>query len=241
MRTINIKDKLKEIDHPVESLMLGDFDQIGEHTAKRNRSRDNPLYKSTGCFYRANYERGLLIYSLIKKYKIMSFLEVGWGRGYSSLCAAMAMQENGFGSISTIDKNFDENHTNFLKQMIPQEWFNRIEFIKGDSKEILNNEEMKFRSYEMAYIDGGHDYETTKNDWEYAQTCNPKLVLFDDYKMKDAVSSPHDDQTIDCARLIDEIECEKKELIIMDRRIFFDDREKKDSEIKYGQVLITNV
>ena len=45
---------------------------------------------------------------------------------------------------------------------------------------------------------------------------------------------------IDCARLIDTIDDESKELIIMDRRIFFDDRRIPDEEIDYGQVLLTN-
>ena len=39
--------------------------------------------------------------------------------------------------------------------------------------------------------------------------------------------------------LIDEIEGYDKELIIGDRRIFLDDRGKSDSEIDYGQVLVT--
>jgi len=240
MKIINVKDKLKEINHPVESLSLGEFDIIGEYAAKRIRNPDHPLYHSVGCFYRANYERGLLIYSLIKEYKVMSFLEIGFGRGYGALCAAKAMQENGFGSVSTVDIDFDDNHMKMIRQIFPDDWFNRIEFLKGDSKEILNSDDMKYRSYDMVYIDGAHDYESTKNDWEYAKDHFNKLVLFDDYKLPDGAKFSTDDQTIDCARLIDEIEGYKKELIIMDRRIFFDDREWKDEDIKGGQVLIEN-
>ena len=33
MKTINIKEKLKDIGMPLESLSLGEFDHIGEHTA----------------------------------------------------------------------------------------------------------------------------------------------------------------------------------------------------------------
>jgi len=44
---------------------------------------------------------------------------------------------------------------------------------------------------------------------------------------------------IECSKLINEIEDESKELIIMDRRIFFDDRRLSDEEIDYGQVLLT--
>lgn len=240
MKIKNIKSKLKEIDHPVESLSLGDFDIIGEYTGKRNRSPESPLYHSVGAFYRANYERGLLIYSLIKKYKVMSLLEIGFGRGYACMCAAKAMQENGFGSITSIDSEDKSQNFNMLRQIFPAEWLDRIEFIQGKSSDVLSSEDMKYRSYDMAYIDGAHDYESVKNDWEYAKEHTSKLVLFDDYTMPENTKLKTDDQTIDCARLIDEIGGYQKELIIMDRRIFFDDREKTDDEIKYGQVLITN-
>ena len=43
---------------------------------------------------------------------------------------------------------------------------------------------------------------------------------------------------IECSKVIDGIKDYKKELIIMDRRIFFDDRRIKDADVDYGQVLI---
>ena len=44
---------------------------------------------------------------------------------------------------------------------------------------------------------------------------------------------------IECSKVIDQIDDESKELIIMDRRIYFDDRRLKNDEIDYGQVLLT--
>ena len=44
---------------------------------------------------------------------------------------------------------------------------------------------------------------------------------------------------IECSKVIDNITNYQKELIIMDRRIFFDDRGYTDDEIDYGQVLLT--
>ena len=66
MKIKNIKEKLKELDFDLSEISLGDFDLIGEYCAKKSRSRDSELYKSAGCFFRPNYERGILIYSLIK-------------------------------------------------------------------------------------------------------------------------------------------------------------------------------
>mgnify|MGYP001470149612 FL=1 len=61
-----------------------------------------------------------------------------------------------------------------------------------------------------------------------------KAILFDDYHLPGKVQ-----KDIECAKLIDEIDDFEKELIIMDRRIFFDDRRISDKDIDYGQVLIT--
>ena len=84
---INIRDKLLELGVPVEDLVLGDFDAIGESTAKKNRTRDKKLYSTAGCFFRPNYERGLLAYAMVKRYRPKRILEIGFGRGYWSTCA----------------------------------------------------------------------------------------------------------------------------------------------------------
>ena len=44
---------------------------------------------------------------------------------------------------------------------------------------------------------------------------------------------------IEVSSVVDGIEDKSKELIIMDRRIFLDDRGYTDDQIDYGQVLIT--
>ena len=231
MNKIHIKDKLEELNFSLDDLVLGDFDLIGEWCAKKQRGRDSELYKKAGAFFRPNYERGLLIYALILEYDIKSFLEIGFGRGYGTLCAAMAMHENGGGTITTVDPNFDQNHIERLKQAFPKEWFDMITFASGYSQEYLSGNEEK---YDFIYVDGDHRYEAVKRDWELCEDRYDKVLLFDDYiPPKD--DSPDD---IQCSTLIDSIEDDTKELIIMDRRIFFDDRGMKDDEINYGQVLL---
>ena len=74
MKEIHIKNKLKKIGMPVDSLSLGDFDSIGHFTAYKDRAEGSELYKKVGRFFRPNYERGLLIYSLIKKHNLKSYL-----------------------------------------------------------------------------------------------------------------------------------------------------------------------
>lgn len=232
MKQTHIVEKLSELNFDLEDFTLGDFDLIGEWCAKKQRGPDSELYKTVGAFFRPNYERGLLIYSLILEYDIKSFLEIGFGRGYGTLCAAMAMHENGGGSITTIDPNFDQEHIDRLKQAFPKEWFDMITFVSDHSQNYLFEHD---DSYDFIYIDGDHVYESVKRDWELCERIYNKVLLFDDYILpRDNISSD-----IQCSTVIDSIEDDSKELIIMDRRIFFDDRRLKDNEINYGQVLLT--
>jgi predicted O-methyltransferase YrrM len=231
IKRVHIKDKLNELGVNWKDLKLGDFDQIGEVTAKKKRDPSSELYKSVGAFFRPNYERGILIYSLIKHYNIKSFLEIGFGRGYGTMCAALAMSENGGGKIVSIDPNFDQDFLNQLGQLFPQQWFKMIQFVQGKSQDYLPTTEEKF---DFIYIDGDHTYAATKRDWELCKDRYNKILLFDDYHLPGKVQ-----KDIECSNLIDQIEDESKELIIQDRRIFLDDRGYTDDQIDYGQVLLT--
>jgi hypothetical protein len=86
----------------------------------------------------------------------------------------------------------------------------------------------------MIYIDGDHRYDAVKNDWENAKNAANKVILFDDYHLPGKVQ-----KDIEVSSLIDSIEGYDKELVIMDRRIFLDDRGYTDDQIDYGQVIIT--
>ena len=231
IKKVMIHEKLKSLGLSVDDLKLGDFDQIGEVTAKKKRDPGSELYKSVGAFFRPNYERGILIYSLIKHYNIKSFLEIGFGRGYGTMCAALAMSENGGGKITSIDPNFDQDFLNQLSNIFPQEWFQMMQFIQGKSQEYLPSTEEKF---DFIYIDGDHTYFATKRDWELCKDRYNKLLLFDDYHLPGKVQ-----KDIECSNLIDQIDDDSKELIIQDRRIFLDDRGYTDDQIDYGQVLLT--
>lgn len=233
MKTIDIRKKLQALGSSVEKVSLGDFDAIGRFTAERHRERGTELYNKVGAYYRSNYERGILISELIKAYKIESMLEIGFGRGYSTFCAAKTFDELGIdGKIVTVDPAFDENHLKSLQSVFPAKWFSYITFVKGTSTQALPQIKEDF---DFVYIDGDHSYEGTKYDWDMTKNKWKKCILFDDYHMPSK-----NDPGIQCRDLIDSIEDETKELIIMDRRIFFDDRRIPDDQVDYGQVLLTN-
>ena len=231
---IHIREKFKQLGVNIDDLKLGDFDQIGEMTAKKRRDPGTDLYNNVGAFFRPNYERGLLIYTLIRKYNLKSYLEVGFGRGYSCLCAAFALSENGGGSIVTVDPNLNEDFLNNLAKSCPKDWFSMIRFINGKSQEFLADEKQANEKYDLIYIDGDHTYAATKRDWELCKDKYNNFLIFDDYHLPGKVQ-----KDIECSNLIDQIEDDSKELIIMDRRIFLDDRGYTDDQIDYGQVLIT--
>jgi hypothetical protein len=233
MEKLLIKEKLKKIGIDIKSISLGDFDQIGEFTAKKDRSPDKELYKSVGCFFRPNYERGILQHCLIEKFDLSSILEIGFGRGYSTFCMARAMCDlNIDGQITTVDPNLNEDFLKQLYSIFPKQWFAKINFIKATAESFY--EENPNESYDLIYIDGDHRYEAVKIDWNYAKSHFNKFVLFDDYHASDKKQ-----KDIECSTLINEIEGYHKELIIMDRRIFFDDRMISDEDINYGQVLLS--
>jgi hypothetical protein len=236
MRHVFIQQKLEELELPLSDIALGDFDFIGEFTAKKNRSQNDALYKSAGAFFRPNYERGILIYSLIRKYKLTSFLEIGFGRGYSALCAAKAMHDNGLpGAVYSVDIKFDQKQFDIIKGTMPNEWLSRIVCVQGDSKQVLPEVFEKQPQFDFVYIDGDHRADAVKADWELVKDRWSNFCLFDDYHLPTKKEAD-----IECAMVIDSIEHPTKELIIMDRRIFFDDRRISDKDINYGQVLLTN-
>jgi predicted O-methyltransferase YrrM len=233
MKKILITDKLEEIDFSLDYIKLGDFDYIGEYTAKKNRNPESDLYKTAGCFFRPNYERGILLYSLVSTFEIESYLEIGFGRGYSAFCVAKAMCDKGIdGKIVTIDPGLDKDFLSNLSKVFPGEWFDKIQFVKGTSQEGMRDIKEKF---DMVYIDGDHRYDAVKLDWDMTKKLYNKFLIFDDYHLP-----TKEQKDMEVSKVVDNIKDKSKELIITDRRIFFDDRGYSDDDIDYGQVILTN-
>lgn len=237
MKIVHIKEKLKELGVEVDQISLGRFDEIGEFCAKKKRDPNDPNYSKVGAFFRPNYERGILLYYLIRLTGAKKILEIGHGRGYSTFCAAMALHDSGIsdGKITTVDVKFDQNLLQGLSQILPQEWFKLVQFVQGPSSEMIPKLEGNF---DIVIIDGDHSYEGTKKDWEAVSNRFNKLVIFDDYHLPSK-----EDPGIQCRKAIDEIDyqsfdCDEPTLTKLDRRIFIDDRGYTDDQIDYGQVIL---
>lgn len=234
-RVINVKDKLMEIGVSVNDLNLGHYDYIGEITAKKTRDPNSEMFKTVGCFFKPNLERSILIDSLIKRYRLESLLEVGFGRGYTSICAAKTFSElGGNGQVFTVESNVDDNHMQALSQIFPQEWLGRIQVARGTSQEILPN----LRDpYDIAMIDGDHTKEAVLCDWDNVKDRWTCFCLFDDWLMDvgtDPAIQVH--EALADVVLPSDVTCE---LIVTDRRIFLDDRQWPDERVRYGMLLLT--
>tara|TARA_B110000438_G_C15698911_1_gene600138 strand:+ start:86 stop:961 length:876 start_codon:yes stop_codon:yes gene_type:complete len=165
-------------------------------------SKSTPMNSENVESHSINYERGILLYALIAKYKPQNVLEIGTAKGYSTLCMAWAMHDHNIpGTIYTIDPSLDtkfkikiNDEINILttpqlwKKIAPYEWTSKIKPLVGYSGEIMNKH--KFPKIDFAYIDGHHVYEAVEHDfYAFLNTSSDNFrILFDDYALSDGVT-----------------------------------------------------
>ena len=147
------------------------------------------------------YERGILLYGLIKKFKPKNILEFGTARGFGTLSMAYAVHENNNnGTIHTIDLtghtepikhirkisgSYEEKQTTRKKLWtdiaVPTGWLNSIKFIHGHSGTIVEQHDLP--KIDFFYIDASHFYEAIKNDFFLSLLLSNDISVFllDDY------------------------------------------------------------
>tara|TARA_Y100001936_G_scaffold835_1_gene717 strand:- start:90 stop:977 length:888 start_codon:yes stop_codon:yes gene_type:complete len=154
--------------------------------------------------YSVNFERGILLYALVSKFKPKNILEIGTAEGFSTLCMAWAMSDSNIdGKIYTIDpKPFDlrteriisweENPTQkttllstkeLWNKCARKEWIEKIDVLTGFSGEIMKEKSSKLPKMDMGYIDGHHVYEAVLHDfYAFIKVASKNFnLLFDDY------------------------------------------------------------
>lgn len=170
-------------------------------------SKMTPMYPENKELHIINYERGMLLYSIVAKYKPLNILEIGTAKGYSALCMAWAMDDYDIpGTIHTIDPTLDtkfeiviDDNTHVLS--VPQlwdrfasdKWLSKIKPFSGYSGEVMGK--FKFPKIDFAYIDGHHVFEAVEHDF-YAFldiSSDDFRILFDDYALSDGVTKLIDD------------------------------------------------
>ena len=193
MRHIDIKDKIPEL--LPDSPNWGLFVRVGDLT----KLRGNP----DGTFHHANYESGLLLYSLVMKFRPTQILEIGTGRGYGAMCMAMGLRDAGIdGKIITLDVHaYDQKQEwaiddgngprieNLSLKDVWEKHFDddlrgRIEHRQGFSSDGMERllAEGNFHP-QLIYIDGDHTYTITRHDLFASMllAARPFRILMDDY------------------------------------------------------------
>jgi predicted O-methyltransferase YrrM len=129
-----------------------------------------------GKKYRRNYERSILIMSLIKAFNVKSFFEFGTGRGFVTAAASIMNVP----VIYTVDSESTKTAINLLTKLGIKT--DSIVFINKKSDQIIID---NFPKFDLVFIDGGHDYKSVKNDYEIAcKICDRGLIVFDDFRNK---------------------------------------------------------
>lgn len=107
-----------------------------------------------------------LIYFLLKKCDIKSFLEIGTYKASTFLVIREFLKKKNKDLVSlTID---------------PNKWVSDdfINFFKINYKQICSN--LIQENFDLIFIDADHSYETVKKDYENALSLSPKYILFHD-------------------------------------------------------------
>lgn len=193
MNRVDVEPFVKSLGIPIPP--LEEFWKLGDLTGLR-QNKD-------GRFYRANYERGILLYALVAKYRPQTILEFGTGRGYGCLCMAWSMEDHKIpGCIYTIDQIPQEESFPWaidwgkgptIEKLARSEvwpkaalasWITRIKVLTGWAGQVMRR--YQGPKIEMAFIDGGHDYEAVCHDfYSVLQVAADRFgILFDDYAPK---------------------------------------------------------
>ena len=105
----------------------------------------------------AELETCYLLYSLVRRLLPLKVVQVGTCEGISSAFIAQGLEDNGAGTLWTIDVNRCHSAREFIKGMDLE---HRICFLQGDSKDMP----LPMAPFKMAFIDGDHHYAVALND-----------------------------------------------------------------------------
>jgi hypothetical protein len=193
MRRVDVKDKVAELlPHPPD---WDRFLRLGNLTKLRVRP--------DGSFYRANFESGVLLYALVRRFRPRVILDIGTGRGFSALSTAMALCDGGIdGRVVTVDvRGYDEEQEwpidlghgpRVARLSLREVWeghvepslIERVERRQGSSEAVLGAliAGGHLRAG-LVYIDADHSWRGVRHDYlaSLMLVDVPFRMLLDDY------------------------------------------------------------
>jgi predicted O-methyltransferase YrrM len=158
---------------------------------------------ANGDFYLSNFWRGPMLYSLVRRLKPRTILELGTGRGYGALSMALALNDGDVDSrVITVDRTpadvkydwayVDSSGDNkianvslndFWRENIPESLTSRVDFRCGDTADVHNLLADIGSKVDMVFIDGDHSYNGVALDFlsSYSVSAPNAVFVFDDY------------------------------------------------------------
>lgn len=196
MRTTSASEKVLALNCSLPEQQW--FDRIGDLTALRGSEADG--------FYRSNYARGPILYSLVATHRPATVLEFGTGRGYGTACMARALVDHEInGQVFTVDMiAFNDPQTwpidrgsgpavemlsaaDVWGRYFETAWLDRITRLTGNSATVVDGWGLSDRPKpDFGFIDAGHRYEEVRHDfYAFLSVCAPRpVILFDDYSTR---------------------------------------------------------
>ena len=118
---------------------------------------------------------GLLLSSLIQVTDAKTVLEIGTGEGYTAICIALSLPEDG--KVYTVDIDSRKLSKRAVPEAKELQLSDKIEFIIKDSKDLEWDKEI-----DILFLDGDHSYEGISSDF----------LKFSPYVKQDGIILFHD-------------------------------------------------
>lgn len=150
--------------------------------------QDNNTYVSEGYIEQIP-EQVNILKEIVNNNKIINILEIGFNAGHS---ACLFLENNKQCNVVSFDIG-THNYTNIGKKYIDNTYPDRHKLIIGDSKitipsyinaelKQINSKQFEFKTFDLIFIDGGHDYDTALADLLNCKILAHKdtIVIMDD-------------------------------------------------------------
>ena len=147
-------------------------------------SGGNKLYDGLGNHSLQNPEELVWIIKKIqeitknKKFKNKSFLEIGYSHGFTNTVLNKCFNFEKIVSVDIVN-NTGQSKDSFFANLR----FRNMVLLCGDSRSNFIKQQISLNSkYDLTFIDGGHDYDVVRNDFEIAKKNASKnsVIIFHD-------------------------------------------------------------